>query len=80
MLITLMAFMTKPKKTTSRDWVTVDEAAEVVGARRETVIRMIRRGELRAFKQTLGLTAPYRIYKDSLDEFLKKRETINRPK
>lgn len=70
-----MAIMAKPQKPTQPETVSVDEAAAEIGVVRETVIRMLRRGELRGYKKTFGLTAPYRVYKSSLTEFLRKRET-----
>ncbi len=39
-----------------------------------TVTRLIKRGELQAYKLTPGETSPLRIYKDSVELLLERRQ------
>jgi excisionase family DNA binding protein len=47
---------------------------DLLGVSRSTVIRLIQRGELMAYKLTPGQTSPLRIYKDSVEALLERRE------
>jgi excisionase family DNA binding protein len=58
----------------NRPIVTTEEAITLLGVSKATVIRMIQRGELQAYKLTLGQTSPYRIYKDSIDSVIERRQ------
>jgi excisionase family DNA binding protein len=66
--------MTKKQKT-DRQTISVDEAAVMLGVVRETVIRMIHRGELSGYKKTLALNSHFRVYVDTVQRVLKERES-----
>ena len=57
-----------------RPTVTTEEAAGLLGVSKATVIRLIQRSELQAYKLTLGQTSPYRIYRDSIDDLIERRQ------
>jgi excisionase family DNA binding protein len=59
-----------------RETLTAKEAAEIVGISRSALLRYVKRGWIRGYKKGLGLRSPAVIYKDSLDEFLEKREVV----
>lgn len=56
----------------------VDEAAALLGVARETVIRMIHRGELSGHKKTLAVNSHFRIDVASVKHVLKKRESTQK--
>lgn len=55
---------------TDRETVTAGEAIKMLGISRMTLTRMIKRGELEAYKLTLAKNSPYRIYLDSVQTLL----------
>jgi len=57
-----------------RKTVSTEKATQMLGVSTATVIRLIQQGELEAYKLTLGLTSPYRIYLDSIERFLEQRQ------
>ncbi len=57
-----------------RQVVTANEAMEVLGVSRATVSNLIRQGDLEAYKLTPALNSPYRIYLDSIQALLQRRE------
>lgn len=58
--------------------ITIAEAADMLGVSRATVGRMIQRGELEGYKLTGAQNSPYRVYLQSVREFLSKRELERR--
>jgi excisionase family DNA binding protein len=56
--------------------ITTVEAAGMLGVSRATVSRMIRRGEIEGYKLTGAQNSPYRVYRQSILEFLTKREGV----
>jgi len=60
----------------SNGTITTTEAANVLGVSRATVSRMIQRGEIKGYKLTMALNSPYRVYQQSVQEFLNKREGV----
>lgn len=60
-------------ETTGR-FVTVKQVAEMLGVARKTVVEWIHKGELRAI--LLGQKAGWRIERDSLEEFLRRRANV----
>ena len=59
---------------TERPTFTTKETAELLGVTTVTVTRLIKRGELQAYKLTPGKTSPLRIYKDSVESLLERRQ------
>ncbi|MBU0705478.1 MAG: helix-turn-helix domain-containing protein [Chloroflexi bacterium] len=57
-----------------RPTLTTTQVMDLLGVSRSTVVRLVQRGELKAYKLTLGQTSPLRIYKDSVDELLDSRQ------
>jgi hypothetical protein len=64
----------KKQVKTKREHVSVNEASETLQVSRETVINMINRGELQGFKKTLAINSPFRVYVDSIESLMLKRE------
>ena len=62
-----------------RKTVTATQAMAMLGVSRMTLSRMIRRGELEAYKLTLATNSPYQIYLDSLTALLARRQETKRP-
>ena len=58
----------------ARPTVTTEEAAEILGVSRTTIPRLIKRGDLDAYKLIPATNSPLRIYRDSIDALLKARE------
>jgi excisionase family DNA binding protein len=58
----------------TEETVTTQEAMKILGVSKATVSRLVKRGELAAYKLTPAENSPLRIYKDSLDELLEKRQ------
>lgn len=58
----------------SRATVSAKEAMKRIGVSRATISRMVLDRELEAYKLTLARNSPYRIYVDSLESFLKRRQ------
>jgi excisionase family DNA binding protein len=54
--------------------VSTKEAAKQLGVGTSTVVRMIHRGDLDAYKKTLAKRSPYRIYQHSIDEVKDRRK------
>ena len=54
--------------------VSTKETMRILEVSKATVSRLVRDGELDAYKLTPGKTSPYRIYQDSIDELLKRRQ------
>ena len=54
--------------------VSTQEAVSILGVSKATVARLVRDGELEAYKLTPGITSPYRIYRDSIDAFVQRRQ------
>ena len=59
---------------TDRPTLSTRETAELLGVNPVTVQRLVKRGELEAYKLTPGQTSPLRIYKDSIESLLERRE------
>ena len=57
-----------------RPTLTTIQVMDLLGVSRSTVVRLVQRGELKAYKLTLGQTSPLRIYKDSVEELLDSRQ------
>ena len=53
--------------------VSTKEAAEQLGVGKTTVVRMIRRGDLDAYRKTLAKRSHYRVYQDSIEDVKKRR-------
>lgn len=53
--------------------VSTTEAAEMLGVGTSTVVRMIHRGDLQAYKKTLAKHSAFRIYVDSIEEVQRQR-------
>lgn len=73
-LIALMILMDAPKKQMKRKHASIVEVAEILELDRTTVLGLIKRGHLEGFKITLGVTSPYRVYLDTVQEFIRKRQ------
>lgn len=58
----------------TRETVKTVEAAEILEVSTVTILRLIDTGELEAYKLTPGKTSPYRIYRDSIDAFISRRQ------
>jgi excisionase family DNA binding protein len=58
----------------NEETVTTQEAMKILGVSKTTVTRLVKRGELRAYKLTPAQNSALRIYKESLEELLEKRE------
>lgn len=54
--------------------VSTREAMKMLGVSKSTVARLIRIGELEAYKLTPGVTSDYRIYVDSIEKLLERRK------
>lgn len=52
--------------------VSTTEAAALLGISRNTIIRMVNRGELQGYKKTLARNSPMRVYRESVLEFMEK--------
>ena len=61
-----------------RETVSTQDAMEMLGVSKATVTRLVRDGELDAYKLTPGLTSDYRIYLDSIESLLKRRQQTAR--
>ncbi len=59
---------------TDRPTLSTRETAALLGVNPVTVQRLVKRGELEAFKLTTGKTSPLRIYKDSIEALLERRK------
>jgi excisionase family DNA binding protein len=57
-----------------QDVITTDEAMEILGLSRSTVTRLIKDGELKARRLTPRRNSPYRIYRSSIEDFLRRRQ------
>ena len=57
-----------------RKAVSTQEAMQMIGVSKATVSRLIRDGDLEAYKLTPKITSPYRIYVDSIEQFLERRQ------
>jgi len=53
-------------------------AARMLGVSIMTITRLIREGELCAYKLTLAQNSPYRIHIDSIEDFLERRQQPTR--
>lgn len=58
----------------SRQVATTSETMDLLGVSRATISNLIRRGDLEAYKLTPALNSSYRIYVDSIQSLLKRRE------
>lgn len=52
----------------------VQEVSKRLDLSAEAVRKLLKEGHLRGYKKTLGETAPFVIYVDSVEEFERKRE------
>lgn len=57
-----------------RPTINATEAARQLGVSKSTITRLVQRGDLQAYKLTLGTTSPLRIYQDSVNLLLEKRQ------
>jgi len=57
-----------------RPVVTTTQAMEMLDVSRATVSRLIKRGELSGYRLTPAKNSDFRIYIDSIREFMKRRE------
>ena len=57
-----------------REAVSSREAMKMLGVSRSTVARLVRTGQLEAYKKTPGVTSDYRIYLDSIEKLLERRQ------
>lgn len=69
-----LMMLTMSNKQQERKTVSVTEAAAMLGLDRTTVTKLLQDGDLKGYKKTLGLTSPWRIYVDSIEEFKRLRE------
>lgn len=60
----------------TREAVTTTEAMKILGISRATVTRMIRRGDLAAYRLTLQKHSPLRIYRDSIETVIARRQVV----
>ncbi len=63
-----------PEKDTQSETVSTTKAAEMLGVATTTVVRMIHRGDLRAFKLTPAKHSSFRVYVSSIEEVKQQRE------
>jgi excisionase family DNA binding protein len=54
--------------------VSTKEAAKQLGVGTSTVVRMIHRGDLDAYKKTLAKRSPFRVYQSSIDDVKDRRK------
>lgn len=54
--------------------VTADEAATLLEVSRATITRLLQKGELKGYKLTTAPNSPIRIYTDSIDELIQRRQ------
>ena len=54
--------------------VTTTEACEILGLKKNSVILAIRRGDLRARRKSLMPGSTWLIYRDSVEEYLRRRD------
>jgi len=57
----------------TRKTVSTRKAAEMLGVGTSTVVRLIHRGDLAAFKKTPAKHSAFRIYVDSIEEVKRQR-------
>ena len=57
-----------------RQVVTANEAMDLLGVSRATVSNLVKQGDLEAYKLTPAVNSPYRIYLDSIQSLLKRRQ------
>ena len=50
------------------------EAAQLLGVSKTTITRLVKRGDLEAYKLTTGATSPLRIYQDSVEALIQRRQ------
>ena len=60
-----------------RPTLTSSEAAQILGVSMATVARLVKKGELNGYKLTTARNSPLRIYQDSVDKLLKRRQQPN---
>jgi excisionase family DNA binding protein len=60
-----------------RQTVTWSEAAELIGVHMSTVARLVRRGELEGYKLTCARNSLLRVYRDTVDKLLERRQRPN---
>ena len=58
----------------SRQVATTSETMDLLGVSRATVSNLVKQGDLEAYKLTPAVNSPYRIYLDSIQSLLKRRQ------
>lgn len=51
----------------------------MLGVSRMTITRLFKRGDLQGYKLTLSKNSPYRIYVDSIEDLLERRQQVSLP-
>ena len=62
--------MTQPDRPT----LTTTKVMKLLGVSRPTVTRLIEAGELDGYKLTTAKNSPFRIYRDTVDDLLERRQ------
>lgn len=73
--------MSKPQKRESREWMSVPQAAEMLGCSDVWVLKLIQRNELEAFRLSgRSWAVSVRSVEKNLQDYLKTETRIGRPR
>ena len=61
------------------DSITIAQAAQMLGIHRDTVLVLLRKGELKGHKKTLTRTSPFVVDRDSVLDFDRRRREASQP-
>lgn len=60
---------------TDRPVLSTNQVMELLGVSRTVVTRLLQQGELDGYMLTTAKNSPFRIYKDTVDDLLRHRQT-----
>lgn len=59
--------------------VSIVEAAQMLGINRDTVRKLVKKGELRGYKKTVARTSPFVVDRDSVLDYDRRRRELSQP-
>ena len=59
--------------------ISIIEAAQLLGLNRDTVRELVKKGQIRGYKKTIGRTSPFVVDRENVLDFDRRRRDLSQP-
>ena len=74
-----LADLPRPGELTLSQNISIVEAAQLLGLNRDTVRELVKKGQIKGYKKTIGRTSPFVIDKDTVLDYDRRRREQTTP-